>query len=91
MVREMNSSTFITLVPKLPGAENLKDFRPISCANTIYKLHAEILVDRLAVVVSDLLSANQGAFTKGRQIADQFHLAREMIHGYGRKSTPTKA
>lgn len=86
MVHKMNS-TFLTLITKVVSVENLEEFHHVSCVNTIYKLHTKILVDRLAMVVPDLLSTNQGAFTKGRQIANQFCLAREMIHSYGKKST----
>ncbi|RVW54486.1 hypothetical protein CK203_068316 [Vitis vinifera] len=35
--------TFLVLVPKRGGAEDLKDFRPISLVGSLYKLLAKIL------------------------------------------------
>lgn len=57
--------TFITLVPKVAGADSMEQFRPISCVNSLYKIHAKILADRLAEVVPDLISGNQAAFVGG--------------------------
>ena len=45
-VRSLNS-TFIVLVPKKGGAEDFKDFRPISLVNNQYKLIAKVLANRL--------------------------------------------
>lgn len=36
LLREVNK-TIIALVPKIPNATKLSDYRPISCCNTIYK------------------------------------------------------
>lgn len=69
MVREMNY-TFITLIPKVEGEENMQNFWPIACVNTLYKLHSEILVGHLAKVMPYLLSNNQAAITSGRQISN---------------------
>ena len=50
-VRSMNS-TFIVLVPKKVGAEELKHFRPISLVNSLYKLISKVLVNRIKKVMS---------------------------------------
>lgn len=42
------------------------------------------------MVVLDLLSHNQEAFTKGRHIADQIKLAKEMLNGFGRRTTASR-
>lgn len=44
IVRKMNH-TFITLIPKVEGLERLEDFRKISCMNSIYKIHADIMAE----------------------------------------------
>ena len=41
LLKEVNS-TAISLIPKVPNPTQLKDFRPISCCNTIYKCIAKI-------------------------------------------------
>ena len=50
-VRSMNS-TFIVLVPKEARAEELKDFRPISLVNSLYKLISKVLANRIKKVMS---------------------------------------
>lgn len=50
ILREMNV-TAISLIPTVPNPTMLKDFRPSSCCNTIYKCIAKILANRLKVVI----------------------------------------
>lgn len=46
MLKEFNNTT-IALVPKCDILSHLRDFRPISCCNTIYKIISKILANRL--------------------------------------------
>lgn len=62
MVCELNH-TFKTLVPKIPVAKRMDEFRPISVFNTLYKIHANLIADRMAIVILDLISKSQTAFT----------------------------
>lgn len=89
MVREVNH-TFITLVPKLQGTERIEDFCPISCINSLYKIHAKLIVDILGEVVPSLTYGNQATFTSSRFIGEQIKLAREMTNGFNCKSTPCR-
>ncbi|GJR06083.1 RNA-directed DNA polymerase, eukaryota [Tanacetum coccineum] len=41
------NSSFITLIPKIPDANLVKDFRPISLIGSLYKIIAKILTNRL--------------------------------------------
>ena len=54
-VRSLNS-TFIALVPKKARAEELKDFRPISLVNSLYKFISKVLANN---------------FQKGNELVDQ--------------------
>ena len=81
LVRQLNH-TFLTLVPKSTTASSLNDFRPIACCNLIYKLITKILANRLQMVINDLISLNQSAFLKGRQISDCSLLAHELIRDF---------
>jgi hypothetical protein len=47
--RSLNA-LFITLIPKIPRAIDLKDFNPISLVWSIYKIIAKILANRLHTV-----------------------------------------
>ena len=41
------NTTFIIMVPKKAGAEDLKDFRPIILVNSLYKILAKVLGNRI--------------------------------------------
>jgi hypothetical protein len=59
--RSLNA-TFLALIPKIPGAINPKDFRPISLVGSIYKIIAKILANRLKTVLEKIISKLQNAF-----------------------------
>nr|GFA99330.1 RNA-directed DNA polymerase, eukaryota, reverse transcriptase zinc-binding domain protein [Tanacetum cinerariifolium] len=64
------NSSFITLIPKIPNANMVKDFRPISLIGSVYKIVAKVLANRLVMVLGNLVSDTQSAFVKDRQILD---------------------
>ena len=73
------NTTFIVLVPKKFEAEDLKDFRPISLVNSLYKLISKVLANRLKKVMSCLVNKAQISFVEGRQILDASLIANEII------------
>ncbi|WJZ98952.1 hypothetical protein VitviT2T_017438 [Vitis vinifera] len=76
------NNTFLVLIPKKSGAEDLGDFRPISLLGGLYKLLAKVLVDRLKKVVGKAVSTSQNAFVRGRQILDSSLIANEVIDSW---------
>nr|GEU71512.1 RNA-directed DNA polymerase, eukaryota, reverse transcriptase zinc-binding domain protein [Tanacetum cinerariifolium] len=64
------NSSFIALVPKVMDAKHLNDFRPISLIGCQYKIIGKILANRLSLMIGDIVSQEQSAFIKGRQIMD---------------------
>ena len=40
LLKQWNATTLV-LIPKIPNAEHMSDFRPISCLNTVYKVGLE--------------------------------------------------
>lgn len=81
LLREVNA-TILALVPKVPNASAVSDFRPIACCNTIYKVITKILANRIAAVLNVLISPSQNAFVKGRKIRDNILLAQELFAGF---------
>ena len=77
-VRSLNS-TFMVLIPKRGGAEDLKDFKPISLTGNIYKLIAKVLANRLKKVMNKSVNSTQISFVEGRQILDASLIANEVI------------
>lgn len=55
LLKQWNATTLV-LIPKVPNAETMTDFRPISCLNTVYKVIAKLLTNRLVKVISKMIS-----------------------------------
>lgn len=79
LLKEFNR-TFISLIPKSHNPESIRDFRPIGLCNTVYKIIAKILVNRLLPFINSWISPNQNGFIKGRQIADNIILTSELMN-----------
>ena len=77
-VKSLNA-TFLVLIPKKVGAEDLRDFMPISLVGSLYKWLAKVLANRLKKVVGRVVSKAQGAFVEGRQILDAVLIVNEAI------------
>ncbi|KAJ9681592.1 hypothetical protein PVL29_017816 [Vitis rotundifolia] len=71
--------TFLVLIPKKGGAKDLGDFRLISLLGGLYKLLAKVLANRLKKVLGKVVSVDQNAFVRGRQILDASLIANEVV------------
>jgi hypothetical protein len=76
--RRLNA-TFIALVLKILGAVDPKDFCPISFVSDIYKIIANILANRLNMVLEKIISKSQNTFIRGRQILDPVLIVNECL------------
>lgn len=72
--------TQITLIPKKSVPETMSDLRPISLCNVAYKVIAKVAVDRMKILLDDIISHNQSAFVPGRLITDNIIVAHETQH-----------
>ncbi|RVW26439.1 hypothetical protein CK203_086136 [Vitis vinifera] len=77
-VKSLNA-TFLVLVPKKGGAEDLKDFRPISLVGSLYKLLAKVLSNRIKKAMGEVILEPKNAFVEGRQILDAVLIANGVV------------
>ena len=80
--------TYVALIPKKPGAVELRDFRPISLIGGVYKVFAKLLAERMKKVISKLVNRHPMAFIQGRQILDAALVASECVDSSIKSKTP---
>lgn len=74
------NDTLIVLIPKVDHPQTIKEFRPISLCNVVYKIISKVMVNRLKPLLSNIVSPNQSSFVPNRQTADNIFVVQEIIH-----------
>ncbi|CAA7053093.1 unnamed protein product [Microthlaspi erraticum] len=85
LLKDLNN-TAVALIPKVPEACRLGDYRPISCCNLIYKLISKIIANRMKPVLLKYIRPNQAAFIRGRSLGENVLLSTELIRNYEKSS-----
>ena len=55
----------ISLIPKVPGASDIRQFRPITVINVIFRILAKGYANRVTLLADRVTHPNQSAFIKG--------------------------
>ncbi|PNX91512.1 CNGC5-like protein [Trifolium pratense] len=71
------NETNICLIPKCDNPMSMKDLRPISLCNVLYKMISKVLANRLKICLDKCVSQEQSAFVEDRSILDN-----TLIQGY---------
>ena len=74
------NQTTIVLILKIKHPQGLKNFRPISLCNVIYKICSKVLAKRLRVFLDEIISAEQSSFVPRWLILDNVLVAYECTH-----------
>ena len=76
------NATAICLIPKVVGADQLTQFRPVACCTTIYKVITRLISTRLKMFIGQAVQANQVGFIKGRLLCENVLLASELVDNF---------
>ncbi|GJR21605.1 RNA-directed DNA polymerase, eukaryota, reverse transcriptase zinc-binding domain protein [Tanacetum coccineum] len=79
------NSLFIALILKVIDAKFVSDFWPISLIGCQYKIIGKLLANRLSSVIGDVISPEQSAFIKGRNIFDGPLIINEVMDWYRKR------
>lgn len=82
---EKVSRTYLCLIPKSPNAVSLKNFRPISLCNNIYKAITKIITNRIKSFSNILIIPFQSSFLKNRRADDNTIIIQEIINCFNKK------
>jgi hypothetical protein len=82
-------SALITLLPKSPRAEEVKDFRPVNLIHGVAKWVAKVIANRLAPLLPQLVGSHQSAFVRGRCLLDNFMMVQGRAHKLHSSKHPT--
>ena len=79
----------ITCLPKPNNARNiLKNWRPISLLNVIYKLMSSAIANRLKTVLNKLINQDQKGFITGRFIGENIRLVYDVLFETKKQEIP---
>uniref|UniRef100_A0A452Y2A6 Reverse transcriptase domain-containing protein n=1 Tax=Aegilops tauschii subsp. strangulata TaxID=200361 RepID=A0A452Y2A6_AEGTS len=70
----------ITLIPKVVGATDIRQFRPITVINVLERIFSKVCAIRLVPVAERMNHPLQTAFSKGRRIHDGILSLHEIVH-----------
>ena len=84
------NSTILALIPKITEAVEMKDYRPISCCNVLYKVISKLIANRLKLLLPQFISANQSAFVSERLLIENLLLATEIVKDYHKESISSR-
>lgn len=81
MLENYDCSTllYLTLIPKKDESTSTLDYRPISLVHSFAKLVTEVMANRFAPLLKDLVATNQSAFVQGRCLHDNYMLVQHSI------------
>lgn len=86
---ERINRSLIVLFPKKEVARTPEAFRPISLQNCPVKCVSKVLTNRLQPFIPLLVDGDQTSFIRGRNIAENFAYATDLLHCCYNRGVPT--
>lgn len=85
---DMKELESIVILFKKGDSSDVMNYRALSLSNTLYKLYASIIKDRLASVFDDKIQATQYGFRANRSTSDAIHCIRRIMGLHERYDKP---
>ncbi|KAM1341765.1 hypothetical protein ACFX13_006265 [Malus domestica] len=82
--------THVTLIPKKMDPTFMSQLRSISLCNVIYRICSKVLMNRLKLVLPDIISPSQSGFISGQLISNNCLVASEIVHAIKTKNSGWK-
>ena len=79
MPKNMPEGLIVFLPKKGKDKSIIKNLRPLTLLNTLYKITSGILAERIKQVLPSIISEDQYGFMAGKQAADLIEITREII------------
>ena len=79
MPEELPEGLIVFLPKKGKDKRIIKNLRPLTLLNTLYKIASGIMAERIKTVLPSLISKDQYGFMEGKQAADLIELTKEII------------
>lgn len=73
------NSTYLCLISKCRNVTTLKNFRPISLCNTLYKIITKIISTRIKPHLAKIISPNQASFMAKRRASNNVIIVQEYV------------
>lgn len=84
------NTTILALVANKGNATEMRDYRPISCCNVLYKVISKVIANRLKGTLPGCISYNQSAFVKDRLLVENLILASEIVKDYHKEDVSAR-
>ncbi|XP_019090146.1 PREDICTED: uncharacterized protein LOC109128388 [Camelina sativa] len=84
------NTTILALIPKKTDSLVMKDYRPISCCNVMYKVISKLLANRLKRILPSSIAPHQSAFIKDKLMLENVLLATELVKDYHKESISSR-
>lgn len=80
--------TYLVFIPKKTDSTKVEHFRPIALCSVIYKILSKVLVNRIKLLLHELVDPTQSAFVLDRNIDNNILISNKLAHTISKSRKP---